>query len=288
MAGLLVFTLQPSAVLAADSPGAAQFHKDIEPILTEYCYDCHADGANKGGVSFDTLKTDSDILDNHDLWWNALNYVRAGLMPPGKKAHPSAAEQQQLADWIKASVFKYDPKNPDPGRVTLRRLNRVEYRNTIHDLMGIDYDTDTEFPADDTGYGFDDIGDVLTVSPMLLEKYMTAAKDIVTQAVPTDEKTIPETNLPGSRFRPVADVAGGPGGGNDGQRRPGQGQGPGRGAGRVPRCRSLTANRRWSAPPSMPPTTAAINWRCNWRSRAPLISIRANAMSSSSWMTRSW
>ena len=77
------------------------------------------------------------------------------------------------------------PPIPTPGRVTLRRLNRVEYRNTIRDLMGIDFRADEEFPADDSGYGFDNIGDALSVSPLLLEKYMQAAEAIVAKAVPT-------------------------------------------------------------------------------------------------------
>jgi hypothetical protein len=220
LTGLLVFGSQSHRAFAAELSGAAQFHKDIEPILTEYCSDCHADGAKKGGVAFDEFKSDSDILENHDLWLNALNYLRAGLMPPGTNSHPTQAEQLRIANWIKASVFNFNPQNPDPGRVTLRRLNRVEYRNTIRDLMGIDYDTDTEFPADDTGYGFDDIGDVLTVSPMLLEKYVAAAKDIVAQAVPTDSKMIAENVIAGSRFRvgggAVGSGAGAAGGGAGG------------------------------------------------------------------------
>ena len=90
-----------------------------------------------------------------------------------------------MADWIKRDVFGIDPKNVDPGRVTIRRLNRVEYRNTIRDLTGFDFKAEEEFPPDDTGYGFDTIGDVLSVSPLLLEKYMQAAESIVTAAVPT-------------------------------------------------------------------------------------------------------
>ncbi len=68
-------------------------------------------------------------------------------MPPPKKAQPSAEQKQQLEAWIKTAVFKSNPDNPDPGRVTVRRLNRVEYRNTIRDLLGVDFDTDKEFPA---------------------------------------------------------------------------------------------------------------------------------------------
>src|SRR5262245_50047165 len=122
----------------AQSKGVAHFHKDIQPILVQYCYDCHGDGMKKGKVAFDELKSDDEILGKRDLWYAALKNVRAGLMPPAKKPRPSGAQIKILADWIKHDVFAIDPKSPDPGRVTIRRLNRVEYRNTIHDLMGYD------------------------------------------------------------------------------------------------------------------------------------------------------
>src|SRR6201999_801183 len=93
-----------------------------------------------------------------------------------------------------------DPADPDPGRVTMRRLNRGEYRNTIRDLMGFDYKTNEEFPADDTGYGFDNIGDVLTVSPLLLEKYLKAAEVIVDSAVPTEAWSVDEHTISGANF----------------------------------------------------------------------------------------
>src|SRR5262249_13401061 len=91
--------------------------------------------------------------------------------------------------------------DPDPGRVTLRRLNRVEYRNTIRELMGFDYKVEEEFPPDDTGYGFDNIGDVLTVSPLLLEKYMQAAETIVSGAVPMVAKVVREQSIAGREFK---------------------------------------------------------------------------------------
>ncbi|HWY74233.1 MAG TPA: DUF1592 domain-containing protein [Verrucomicrobiae bacterium] len=189
------------ASLAAEPPAAAQFRTEIQPILTEYCYDCHADGANKGGVAFDELKTDDAILSNHELWAKVLKNVRSGLMPPAKKARPSDEERAKLVQWIKYDAFGIDPKNPDPGRVTVRRLNRVEYHNTIRDLMDVDYDTEVEFPADDTGYGFDNIGDVLTLPPMLLEKYIGAARSIIGQAVPTVSLIAPEQKIAGRNFR---------------------------------------------------------------------------------------
>src|SRR6185369_999687 len=102
----------------------------------KYCFDCHADGANKGNVAFDEFKSDQAVLENRDLWSRALKNLRAGIMPPAKKPQPSSAEKEQIALWIKQSVFGLDPNNPDPGHVTIRRLNRVEYRNTIRDLLG--------------------------------------------------------------------------------------------------------------------------------------------------------
>ena len=182
----LVFALLAGlgSALAESAPDAAEFRAHIRPILETYCFDCHADGANKGNVAFDELKSDQAILNNQELWWKALKNLRAGMMPPAKKPHPSPEQQQEITHWIKSAVFRVDPRNPDPGRVTLRRLNRAEYHNTIRDLMGVEYDTQGEFPPDDTGFGFDTIADVLTISPMLLEKYMIAAQKIVAQAVP--------------------------------------------------------------------------------------------------------
>src|SRR5262249_16477686 len=97
---------------------------------------------------------------------------------------PTAEEMAQLEHWIKYQAFAIDPANPDPGRVTMRRLNRVEYHNTIRDLMGIDFASEVEFPPDDTGHGFDNLGEVLSVSPLLLEKYLQAAEEVVDKAVP--------------------------------------------------------------------------------------------------------
>ena len=195
---LIVLPFLSLRVAGADA--AAQFRKDIQPILTEYCSDCHADGAKKGNVAFDELKSD-DALLNHDLWLKVLKNTRAGLMPPEKKPKPSAEERAKLEQWIKYSAFGIDSKNPDPGRVTVRRLNRVEYRNTIRDLTGHDFRVEEELPPDDTGYGFDNIGDVLTISPLLLEKYMQAAEVIVASAVPRVPRVVAEKAIPGTEFR---------------------------------------------------------------------------------------
>lgn len=197
---ITVAALVGGSVWGVELPAATQFRKDVQPILTEYCFDCHADGAKKGEVAFDEFKSD-DALVHPDLWLAVLKNTRTGLMPPRNKSQPSVEERQKLERWIKYAAFGIDPKNVDPGRVTVRRLNRVEYRNTIRDLMGIDFNAEVEFPPDDTGYGFDNIGDVLTVSPMLLEKYLAAAKSVVAQAVPVVGKVMPEKIVAGKRFR---------------------------------------------------------------------------------------
>jgi hypothetical protein len=191
------------SAVAAAAPTASpdHFRKTIQPLLVEYCYDCHGDGMNKGQVAFDGFKSHDELLAKRDLWLAVLKNTRAGVMPPEKKPRPSPEQQRLLEDWIKRDVFAVDPANPDPGRVTIRRLNRVEYRNTIRDLMGHDFKVEDELPPDDTGYGFDTIGDVLTMSPLLLEKYMQAAETIVAAAVPRVGRVVAEKSFAGNAWR---------------------------------------------------------------------------------------
>lgn len=196
---LLAALLAVSAAMR-QAAQAVDFGRDVQPILEYYCYDCHADGANKGGVALDKFDPGANPADSRDLWFKALKNLRSGLMPPARKAQPTDAEKQVVVNWIKTAIFGIDPNNPDPGRVTVRRLNRVEYRNTIRDLLGVDYDTQDEFPPDDTGNGFDNNGDVLTLSPTLLEKYLDAAQTIVGQAVPTASKVVAEKVIGGQGF----------------------------------------------------------------------------------------
>ncbi len=176
--------VQPATHGSADNPAIAQFHKDIQPILAENCYECHGGGKSSGGIAFDKLTTEDQLLNNPELWFKVLKNTRAGIMPAGGNPRLSAKEQATLDNWIKFAAFGVDPQNLDPGRVTVHRLNRAEYRNTIRDLLGVDFNTDVEFPSDDIGYGFDNIADVLNVSPLLMERYLTTAQTVVDQAVP--------------------------------------------------------------------------------------------------------
>lgn len=179
----------------------ARYEAEVLPLLEDTCFECHATGIKKGSVSLDEFPGGDPLRGSRDLWWRVLKNVRSGLMPPADKDRPSKDEVAKLESWIKQAAFGIDPNDPDPGRVTLRRLNRVEYRNTIRDLMGIDFRADEEFPPDDTGYGFDTIGDVLTVSPLLLEKYLQAAEAIVNEAVPRVSRVVRVETISGSAFR---------------------------------------------------------------------------------------
>jgi mono/diheme cytochrome c family protein len=197
---ILLIAASVGAVSArAGESALASFEREAEPVLEQYCYDCHGDGSKKGGVQFDEFKTDAEIRD-HVFWLRVMKNVRAGIMPPAKEPRVAPDDERALMTWIKLQAFSLDPAHPDPGRVTLRRLNRVEYRNTVRDLTGVKFDTLAEFPADDTGQGFDNIGDVLTISPMLLERYLDAAQTIITQAVPTQPLVVAAHTLKGREF----------------------------------------------------------------------------------------
>jgi cytochrome c553 len=200
------FLLRPALALCVCTAAraddfAATYQDKILPILEDHCFSCHGEGEDKGKISFDTFGSTEELLKQTSLWEHALRNIRAGLMPPAKKKRPSEEDLATLEAWIKRGPLNLDPANPDPGRVTLRRLNRVEYRNTIKDLTGHDFRSDEEFPADDTGYGFDNIGDVLSTSPLLLEKYMQAAETIVAKSMPMENRVIPQRNLPAGLFR---------------------------------------------------------------------------------------
>jgi hypothetical protein len=197
--------LLPAVAVAAESD-LEVFKKDIQPVLEEYCYDCHGNGFKKGGVKLDGFETDAELHD-HKLWLRALKNVRSGIMPPADEPSLPPELATKVTEWIKRGAFSLDPAKPDPGRITVRRLNRVDYRNTIQALLGIDYDTQKEFPADDTGSGFDNIGDVLTISPMLLEKYLDAAQTVISTAVPMRPKTVDEAAIDGRSFVAVKPIA---------------------------------------------------------------------------------
>jgi hypothetical protein len=162
---------------------SVDFQKKIQPVLTQYCLGCHNDEKHKGDLSLQQFNSVGAVRQHHDVWAKVLTKVRGGEMPPEGKSQPSGPERERLVAWIDAELFPVDCEHPDPGRVTFHRLNRAEYNNTIRDLVGVEFQPAEDFPADDSGYGFDNIGDVLSVSPLLIEKYLTAAEKILDAAI---------------------------------------------------------------------------------------------------------
>jgi hypothetical protein len=171
----------PSARGANATPLASQ--RDVAPLIGKYCLRCHSAVKPRGGVRLDRDTDDDAVRKNRALWEKAGDNLRAGDMPPAGAKRPTAAEMDVLLRWFDTVVYKVDCTGPrDPGRVTIRRLNRAEYNNTIRDLVGIDFKPAKDFPADDVGYGFDNIGDVLSLPPLLMEKYLAAAEKIINEA----------------------------------------------------------------------------------------------------------
>jgi hypothetical protein len=172
------------AVLCAGDRGVAgPFDAQVKPLLTKYCLDCHAGKDAEGGVSLDECTEAAARSTDRGIWLKVLRQVQGHAMPPRDAEQPTDAERAALAGWISGFALKPDcSRGERPGRVTLHRLNRAEYNNTVRDLFGITITPADEFPSDDVGYGFDNIGDVLTVSPVLLERYLQAAEEVA-QAV---------------------------------------------------------------------------------------------------------
>ncbi|MGC4014362.1 MAG: DUF1587 domain-containing protein [Luteolibacter sp.] len=186
----------PAPVPVADQ--TARYRKEIEPLLVTYCYDCHGDGSHKGELAIDSFKDIAGMQKNREVWKRIREHIGYKLMPPADEDQPSDQERKQLLSWIDAAVFPVDPAHPDPGRVLLRRLNREEYRNTIKDLLGVDLEVENILPPDDSGYGFDNVGDVLTLSPVHIERYLTAARQALDRAVHPDPMPRPERKIAGS------------------------------------------------------------------------------------------
>ncbi|MEM9825333.1 MAG: DUF1592 domain-containing protein, partial [Planctomycetota bacterium] len=169
--------------LASDGLTSDVDHKVVVPILRTHCLDCHDDSSD---IDLSGFESPGHFAENRELWNRVLTQIRLGTMPPSD-ADPLPAElRQSLVDKIDALTNAIDcVKNPNAGRVALRRLNRREYRNTIKDLTGVDFVAAEDFPGDDVGYGFDNIGDVLSLPPILMEKYLDAAESITGQAIAT-------------------------------------------------------------------------------------------------------
>jgi len=167
-------------------PDAEKFHAVAAPLFEGTCIECHNSAELAGGLDVEQYGDVKTLASDRDTWDKILAKLKAGEMPPREVERPEA-QIKALVEYLDTEFQKADAAiPPDPGRVTARRLNRAEYTNTIRDLLAIDFRADRNFPTDDSGDGFDNIGDILTVSPVLMEKYMSAASRIALRTVASE------------------------------------------------------------------------------------------------------
>jgi hypothetical protein len=165
----------------ADSRG--EYESRVQPLLAKYCYNCHNEKTKTGNISLEGLRRyEAVTAEKPRVWEHVFDAVSLKKMPPPGAPGPTVEERKVIEGWI-SGLPGVQIAVRDPGRVTARRLNRAEYNNTIRDLLGVPLRPADDFPVDDSGYGFDNNGDVLSLSPMLMEKYLATAKRIARAAV---------------------------------------------------------------------------------------------------------
>jgi mono/diheme cytochrome c family protein len=173
----------PKAATAQSSPSdpsnpASQYRA----VVNQYCVTCHNETAKTGGLTLEKMDF-NDIGAGAEVWEKVVKKLRSGMMPPQGKPKPDDATRNKIASWLETNLDRAAVLKPDPGRPLLRRLNRAEYANAIRDLLALEVDPNTLLPPDDSGYGFDNNADILIVSPVLLERYLSAAGQISSLAI---------------------------------------------------------------------------------------------------------
>ena len=176
-------------------------------FVNQYCVGCHNQKLNTAGVSLEGLDL-AKVADHASVWERALRKVRSGQMPPPGLPHADEAVSTAFTKWLEDSLDRAAAANPNPGRLAVHRLNRAEYSNAIRDLLAVDIKPGERLPVDDSGYGFDNIADVLSLSPVLLERYISTARSISRLAVgdpnikPAEEEYMARRDPPGTNARP--------------------------------------------------------------------------------------
>lgn len=166
------------------------FQTEVAPFMKKYCLPCHSGDTPSAGVSLSEYKTGADAVKARNLWDKVSQSVESKHMPPEGMPQPTQAERAKIINWVQSEMSKADCRVLEPGAVTMRRLNRAEYNNTVRDLFGVDLRPADEFPSDDVGYGFDNIGDVLSISPLLMEKYLDAARKVSRAVIASPEDRV--------------------------------------------------------------------------------------------------
>jgi hypothetical protein len=178
------FLMASSIVIAQSKEDDKNARANAVLFFQNYCLDCHNQDEAMSGIRVDHVSEAGSFLEHRKSWKRVNEVLRFGAMPPEDAKQPSARELGQTQSWLANQIGSIDcDLIGDPGRVTIRRLNRLEYNNTIRDLFDVDFNPADDFPSDDVGEGFDNIGDVLSLPPLLLEKYLTAAEQVSKQIV---------------------------------------------------------------------------------------------------------
>ncbi|MDA0657933.1 MAG: DUF1592 domain-containing protein [Planctomycetota bacterium] len=164
-------------------PNQPSFVESIQPFLQTYCLDCHSGSDAEGSISLDRFATHSHVQEEYGLWSSVQKMVRSGRMPPPDSLQPPVDKRSMLVAAIEQELQSFDcSKALRMPYVAVRRINRTE-NLTLRDLLGVDWQPAADFPSDDVGYGFDNVADVLSVSPLLFEKYLEAAENLVNRVL---------------------------------------------------------------------------------------------------------
>ena len=194
VSGLCLWAANPQQKLA---PALSPQHA----LIDRYCVTCHNERAKTAGLILDRLDVDH-AAEHAETWEKVVRKLRGGMMPPQGMPRPPQAQIDGLITWLEASLDQANEAHPEPGRSPLHRLNRTEYANSIRDLLSLKVDVSELLPADDESNGFDNIAEVLRVSPSLLEAYLAASREVSALAV-GDPKTAPRSDS----FRVPPDLA---------------------------------------------------------------------------------
>lgn len=191
---------------ATVTEAAPDYVATLKPFLEAHCASCHLNGESEAGIDLSKFEDRTSLLKDRMMWERVAEVITAGTMPP--EDAPKRPPNEEVVAVCNALTQYYQfidrTAKPDPGRVTMRRLNRVEYRNTVRDLFGLDFDPTEEFPSDDIGHGFDNIGDVLTISPLLMERYLKASESIATRVIVEKPPPINRNHLQARFTEPAA------------------------------------------------------------------------------------
>ena len=175
---------QTPARTAQPAHPPAGFDTIVKPFLAQNCFTCHGKKKQENDLNLQSFESSASLVEHRDQWDEVVGKLRRGEMPPLEEEQPPEEQRQAVATWLSRELDRIDAATPpDPGRVTARRLNRTEYNNTIKELLGVDVRPADDFPQDDAGYGFDNIADVLSLSPVLMEKYVSAADRVARVAL---------------------------------------------------------------------------------------------------------